>query len=282
MSIQTSEPVDIRKIPGLVATVVLGNAVTPQYAEALSNMRSYNDRNGLHKVEYKNFYAVLVESGRDSAVRHMLEVDKGAYQWLLQIDADAAPFPQDALQRMLELLFVHMPGVDAVGGYCQLKGGTNLPTIDTGTGTWEEHYPGGGVIPVIRTGAHFLLCKRSAFIATGPPWFRTRLAASPLRALRDVDNFARTKLDGRNPLEDHPEWETLMHAAFKSSPGYGETHVGEDSGFFDKLKSVGRHVVVDTDLVVGHVGTWTILPDDFKEQMQDRLKAQRAAIGIGV
>ena len=267
--------VDIRTLPGLIATVVTQGSVMPQFMEAHSDLRSYNDRNGLLKVEYKQFPAVLVEAGRDSVVQHML---KEKYEWVLQIDADAAPFPQNALERMLQLAFNEMPHVDVVGGYCQIKGPLPMPTIDTGTGTWEEHYPGEGVLPVIRTGAHFFLCKASAFKGSGPPWFRSRVATTPLRAMMEVDNFARTSLDGFNPLSAAPEWETLMHKAFKTT--YGETHVGEDSGFFDKLRAVGRTVVVDTDLIVGHVTSKTIMPVDFKEAMDKRLSVQRAALGI--
>lgn len=271
-------PPDITTLPGLVATCCTSGTVMPQFATALSNMRSFNDRNGLHKVEYQTFYASLVEEGRDSAVRHMLSVDGGAYQWLLQIDADAAPFPADALARMLTTMFVNIPHIDALGGYCQLKGAPYLPTIDTGSGTWEEHYPGEGVIPVIRTGAHFLMCKRSAFKWTGPPWFRTRLAVSPFRAMMEVDGFARQRLGGDNPLTQHPEWNTLMHMARKVSPM--DTHVGEDSAFFDKLRATGGHAYVDTDLIVGHVATKTIMPSDFVESMGRQRAAQAACLGL--
>ena len=268
-------PTDIKQLPGLVASVCLTGSVMPQFMDSWSNMRSYNDRNGIHKVEYKLFNAVLVEAGRDACVQHML---KEKYAWLLQIDADAAPFSERALERLLTIAFVQLPQADAVGGYCQIKGPVALPTIDTGTGTWEEHYPGEGVIPVIRTGAHFILCKQSAFSSTGPPWFRTRITTTPLRAMMEVDNFARCRLDGTNPLAKLPEWDTLMHAAVSGT--YGETHVGEDSGFFDKLRSVGKLVFVDTDLVVGHVATKAIMPEDLKEAMDKRLITQKAALGI--
>jgi len=266
---------ELRGLPGCIATVVLSGQIMPQFAGALSDMRSYNDRNGFHKVEYKTFYAVLVEAGRDETVQHML---KEGYEWMLQIDADAAPFPADALHRLLVNAFIRMPQADVIGGYCQIKGHVNVPTIDTGTGTWEEHYPGEGIIPVIRTGAHFLLTKRSAFQKSGPPWFRTRVSTTPLRAMMEVDNFARTSLDGNNPLRDCPEWETLLQAAYSKT--YGETHVGEDSGFFDKLAATGGLAFVDTDLVVGHLTTKTIMPDDFKKAMRERLAAQRSAVGI--
>lgn len=269
---------DIRTISGLVATCCTSGAITPEFGDARSDLRSFNDRNELHKVEYRTFYAQLVEEGRDAAVRHMLDAAQGAYQWILQIDADAAPFPPNALARMLNTMFVDMPHIDALGGYCQLKGAPYLPTIDTGTGTWEEHYPGEGIIPVIRTGAHFLLCKRSAFARTGPPWFRTRLAQPPMRAMAEVDGFARQRLGGDNPLATHPEWHTLMQMAAKVSPK--DTHVGEDSGFFDKLRATGGVAYVDTDLVVGHRATKVIMPGDFIDAMAEQRRVQAACIGV--
>lgn len=271
---------DITQLPGLVATCITGHTECPEFGEAHENMRSFNDRNGIHKVEYKRFYAALVEEGRDNAVRHMLNADKGAYQWLLQIDADAAPFPIDALARLLEIAFVVMPHVHAVGGYCQLKGPPYLPTIDTGSGTWEEHYPGEGIIPVIRTGCHFFLAKRSAFKWTGPPWFRTRIAPAPMRAMMEVDGYARQKLGGENPFTTHREWDTLMHMAARETRR--EHHVGEDSSFFDKLRASGGVVVVDTDLVVGHVGRKIVMPSDFISAMRERQRAQAACLGVNL
>lgn len=279
MSGPTAEQLaQLRQLPGLIASVNLTGTVMPQYAAALSDMRSYNDRNGFHKVEYKDFYAVLVESGRDSAVTHML---KEGYAWLLQIDADAAPFQPDALTRMLYCAFVAMPHIDALGGYCQVKQWPHWPTIDTGTGTWEEHYPGEGVIPVIRTGCHFILTKRSVFKGTGPPWFRTRLAITPARAMMEVDNYARRTLGGTNPFEYDPEWDTMWHAAY-TEQGMGESHVGEDSSFFDKAAAAGHKIYVDTDLIVGHVTSKSIMPTDFIEAMQLRKRQMAACVGVTI
>ncbi len=267
--------IDLRTLPGLVATCITGAIVAPEFSDALAELRSYNDRNGIHKVEYKKFYAALVEEGRDNAVRHML---KEKYAWVLQIDADAGFFPADSVMRMLTTLYHAMPHAHVLGGYCQLKGYPYFPTIDTGTGTWEEHYPGEGVIPVIRTGAHFFMCKREAFAMTGPPWFRTRLAEAPLHAMIDVDNFARTRLGGENPFAKHAEWETLMMQARKLTPSV--THVGEDSSFFDKLRAVGGHAYVDTDLVVGHTASKTISPTDFIDAMKKHKQTQAACVGL--
>lgn len=270
---------ELRALPGLVATVALTGSVTPEFSASLAEMRSFNDRNGFHKIEYQQFHAVLVESGRDAAVAHMMNTDKGAYQWLLQIDADAAPFRPDAVPYMLFTMWHKIPSAAALGGYCQLKGAPYLPTIDTGTGTWEEHYPGEGLLAVIRTGAHFLMCRRHAFTKTGPPWFRTRLAQQPIRAMMEVDNYARRTLGGDNPLIAMPEWDTMLHAALRDGL-QGETAVGEDSGFFDKLRGVMQTAYVDTDLVVGHKAHRTIMPNDFIDAIRDQAAAQAACLGM--
>lgn len=268
--------VDVRTKRGLVATVVISGHVDQQYAHQLSNMRSWCDRNGLHAVEWRNFDAKFVEAGRDDAVKHALAE---GYDWLLQVDADAAPFPPDVLARLLTILFVEQPQLDAVGAYCQLKQYPHLCTIDTGTGTWEEHYPGEGLLPVIRTGGHFLLCNTRAFRRFGPPWFRTRPVTTPAKAMLEVDNFARTKLNGVNPLGAHPEWITLMAEARRVSAGEPAL-VGEDSGFCDALVAAGGRIAVDTDVVAGHIGTKVIKPEDLYEFMEEMREARKRAVGV--
>jgi len=274
-----SEPqtLDLRDLNGLIATVVLTGSIEPDFAYNLMEMRSYNEANDFKKIEYRQFDAKLVEAGRDSAVAHMMSE---GYQWLLQIDADAAPFPPNALIAMLQDAFIDFPQADAIGAYCQLKSPVPLPTIDTGTGTWEEHYPDTGVLPVIRTGAHFLLTKRSAFDKMGgPPWFRTRSSQRVLDAMFEVDSFARCSLDGENPLTANPEWDTLLHSAAAVSSG-GPSHVGEDSGFCDRLRAVGGTILVDTRIIAGHIGKQQITPDMLRDAMESRDRNIRMACGV--
>ena len=225
-----TEELDLQKLPGLIANVCLTGLVTQEFGANLRELRSWNDRNGFHKVEYVDFDAKLVEAGRDAAVSHALA---NGYAWLLQIDADAAPFPPNSLAVLLQDAFVDYPDADAVGAYCQLKGDIPLPTIDTGTGTWEEWYPDSGVLPVIRTGAHFLFTKVSAFQKMGdPPWFKTRSTPPTIQAFGEIDNFSRTELDGQNPLRG-PVWDGLVQSAIQKS--LSETgHVGEDSGWLSR------------------------------------------------
>jgi len=270
--------VDIRELPGLVATVCTTGYVLPEYAAALSNLRSWNDRNGWHKVEYLTFNAVLVEAGRDATVQHMLANN---YQWLLQVDADAAPFPADALARLIKTAFVDHPELDAIGAYSQVKGDMPVCTIDTGTGTWEEHYPGEGLLPVIRTGAHFLFTKRSAFEKIGHgPYFRTRAHARPIDALAEVDNFARTSLHGQNPFSTTPEWVGLVASARNRHPEPAAVGVGEDSGFCDRLKAAGGHIAVDTSIVAGHIDKRYITPEDLAKALDERANEIRLRFGV--
>ena len=267
---------ELKDTKGLVATVVLGGSVKPQFHAALSNMRDFNTRQGYTNIEYRQFPAVLVESGRDQVVAHAMNEK---YDWIMQLDADAAQFPQDSLMRMLKTIYVDEPQIQVLGAYAQLKGGVNFPTIDTGTGTWEEHYPGEGILKVIRTGCHFFLAKTQVFHLFGPPWFRTRLVPHPARAMMEVDSFARRMLDGENPLTDRMEWFTLLKEA-RNLPGEDPNAVGEDSSFFDKLNALDCYVAVDTDLVVGHVDDKVIMPNDFIDAIKKRNKSMKMMMGV--
>jgi len=209
-------------------------------------------------------------------VQHALD---NKYDWVMQIDADAGPFAQDALIKMLKTIYFDVPRIDVLGAYAQLKGGVNPPTIDTGTGTWEEHYPGEGILKVIRTGCHFFIAKTHIFALWGPPWFRTRLPPHPARAIMEFDNFIRRTLDGQNPFTKYTEWYTLLKEA-RLIPGEDSAAVGEDSSFFDKLNSLNCHVAVDTDLVVGHIGDKIIGPQDFIDSIKQRDKNMKMVMGV--
>jgi len=270
----------LRKTKGLVATVCTTGSVLPEYAHNYMELRSFNETHNFRQIEYQTFNAVFVEAGRDAACAHAVTEE---YDWILQIDADAAPFRADALIKLLETAYVFQPHLSAVGAYCQLKGEIPIPTIDTGTGTWEEHYPNTGILPVIRTGAHFLLVKTSALVAMGKPWFRSRRILPPLDAFREVDNFARCELDGRNPFAKVPDWTTLVQSAseqgHKANPNYDQA-VGEDSGFCDKLKSIGGHIAVDTRVVAGHMDREYIVPDKLREALDKRELPPRQLCGV--
>ena len=269
----------LRSKRGVVACVVTTGDVKPQFSAALSSMRDWNTRNGFVGVEYRFFDAKLVESGRDAVCRHALAE---GYDWVLMIDADAAGWPPESLAKMLQTAYVTHQSVHVIGAYAQLKQPPFLPTIDTGTGKWEVQYPNQGVIRVIRTGGHFLFVKTELLKHMGAPWFRTRVPLTPVKAMKELDNFARVTLDGKNPLRDHPEWDTLMMAAAKASLGMnaGEIHIGEDSGFCDNARAVGGQIAVDTDLVTGHVGDRVITPVDLRDEIRKFDKRLYAAVGV--
>ena len=270
-----TETKQLSDLHGLVASIITAGHTDDLFAQCWAEMRVYNQKEGFTNTEYMMIPAALVEGGRDSAVMHSLEHN---YDFLLQIDADMT-FAPDSMVRMLHRLFADLPFADVLGGYCNLKQAPYLPTIDTGTGTWEPHYPNSGVLEVIRTGAAFVMCKTEAFRRFGPPWFRTKISNKPLDALANVDNFARCKLDGNNPLSNLPEWTALLADARQAGPG--ESGIGEDSGFCDRLKAAGGRIFVDTDIVAGHVGKEVITWEKLKETRDKMEELRLLACGVG-
>ncbi len=166
---------------------------------------------------------------------------------------------------------------------CVLRGGA-VPTIDTGTGTWESHFPGSGMLEVIRTGAAFLLVKRHVFEKIPAPWFSTRQPNRWLDSFLEVDNLARTKMSGKNPFRDLPgrPWEALLEMASKDSQtAQGvQYEIGEDSGFCDRAKLHGFRIAVDTDIAIGHLDSIVLTGDTHKERMDQRAKEHRQLHGI--
>lgn len=247
----------ILKLRGMVSTVCTTGQVQIDTAWAIRALNDWNVKHGLVLVEYVPAEAKLVESGRDALCEHAL---KNAYDYLLMIDGDAAPFAEHALARMLQLTFEIEPSIDVLGAYCQVKGAPYLPTIDTGTGTWQAEPAYQGTLPVIRTGGHFLLIKTPILRAFGPPWFRSRQAWTATKTLQEFDNLARCNLNGGNPLTGTAEWAELVAKAAKAGAPQPPTSVGEDSGFCDSVRAAGGNIAVDTDLIVGHVAKQVILP----------------------
>jgi hypothetical protein len=271
---QPDEARDLRALRGAVCTINLTGLIEAQTSECMLHMALWNAANGFTNVEYLTVPATLVEAGRDSACQHALQEN---YNWLLMIDGDAT-FDADSLARILHTAYITHPDADVVGAYAQLKGSFH-PTIDTGTGTWETHYPGEGVLPVIRTGGHFLLIKTPTLRRFGPPWFRTREALQPAKALAEIDNFCRMNYDGRNPLQDASLYSDIVDkakAASSTSPG----SVGEDSGFCDALTAAGGQIYVDTNIVTGHIERRVITPKDLKAKQREHDALLAAAVGV--
>ena len=274
---------------GLVVTTTYG-PVRHETAQCLLEMRSASEKVGLHNVGWTMVPGALVEKARNDAVRSMLGAfrdPQGVSQakWILFVDGDMV-FQPDALQKILSTAYGACPWADVVGGYCSLKGDLGLPTIDTGTGTWESVFPGRGPIEVMRTGAAFLLCKRHVFERIPQPWFRLRVPARPIDFMAEVDNWARMKCDGQNPFRGLPgrPWERLEDLAASdpsSTPGaFVPAEVGEDSGFCDRVKNAGMRIVVQTDIEIGHLDTVVVNASHHKKKMAEVEAQWLQAVGV--
>lgn len=262
--------------------------VTGETVQSLLDLRGYNQANGINNIHYAVIPGGLVDKARNEAAKQMLL--NPAMQYVLFVDADMV-FTPDSVHRLLITAYGKCPWADAVGAYCQLRGSPYLPTTDCGSGTWEAIPPGQGPLEVIRTGGAFILVKRHVFTQMEFPWYGVRPAPRPIDALLEVDNFARCKHDGRNPLRDHPFWEILERcakqdaAAKRTDPnaqrvgGYFSS-VGEDSNFTDKMKALGFRVVVDTDLTIGHLDKQVINPELHLKAMKESERMTRLAVGL--
>jgi hypothetical protein len=248
----------------------------------LLEARSFSERNGLNNVRWYTLPASLVEKARNEAVRQMLKEGAG---WLLFVDGDCT-FEPPAVLQVLQTAYAAFPHADVVGAYCPLRGDLALPTIDTGTGTWESWFPNSGTVEVMRTGGAFLLTKRHVFEALSDPWFRMRVPARPIDFMYEVDNFANIKFDGRNPFRGLPDepWEKLEKCA-RDDPAVVAEHfvpveVGEDSGFCDRAKAGGFRIYVNTDIACGHVDARVLTGADHWKAMQDAARSQRQLCGL--
>jgi hypothetical protein len=277
-------PGSVQIPPGLCVITTFG-MVRQETVQCWMEMRSHSEKAGLLNVGWTMVPGTLVEKARNDAVRTMLAAFKGEAQWILFVDGDMT-FEPTSLVRILSTAYGSTPWADVVGGYCTLKGDLGLPTIDTGTGTWESIFPGRGPVEVMRTGAAFLLCKRSVFDRIPQPWFRLRVPARPLDFMAEVDNWARMKCDGQNPFRNLPgkPWERLLDLAASdpsAAPGtFVPAEVGEDSGFCDRVKAAGMRIVVDTDIEIGHLETKIVNAATHKQKMKELEAQWLQAVGV--
>ena len=276
-----SEQKQIQVPPGYVAVTTWGK-IEAQMAFNLLEAVRFNDQNGLTNIKYEQVPSGLVEKARNEACRRCLQ---GGFGWLLFIDGDSV-FAPDAIFKLVQSAYALTPQADVMGAYVPLRGDMALPTIDTGTGTWESHFAGSGTMEVIRTGAAFVLVKRHVLEGMKDPWFRMRVPARPLDFMQEVDGFARQKFDGKNPFRDLPngEWEKLYQCALEdpsaSPENFVPAEVGEDSGFADRARFSGYRIFVDTNISVGHldqtVRTWV----DHKKAIAEMQKNLSYAVGL--
>jgi hypothetical protein len=158
----------LRDLSFLCATTITAGFTDDAFYEFHRELARYNDahKETTGSVEYRTFRSPFVEAARDDACKHMMEQN---YDGLLFVDADMVGYPSHAMAALIEDAFIKVPASDVVGAYCNLKSDPFLPTIDTGTGTWEPHMPGAGILEVIRTGGAFLFVKATAIHKLGPP-----------------------------------------------------------------------------------------------------------------
>lgn len=267
--------------PGHVVCTTYG-PIRHETAQNLMEMRSHSEKQGLNNVAWSMIPGTLVEKARNDAVRNLLR--DPSMGWLLFVDGDMT-FPPDSLIRLLGTAFGELPHADVVGGYCPLRGELALPTIDTGTGTWESWFPGSGTVEVIRTGAAFVLVKRRVFEGLKDPWYRVRVPARPIDFMAEVDNFARMKFDGANPFRGllGREWERLEQCALEDPSTVGDFvpgEVGEDSGFCDRARNASFRIFVNTDIVTGHIDTKITTWVHHKEAIEKVEKNARLCAGL--
>jgi hypothetical protein len=271
------------RIPSGHVVMTTHGSVRAETLQCWTEMRSHSEKQGLTNVRWYTQPGSLVAKARNDAVRSCL-ADPGA-QWLMQIDADMT-FAPDALLRLLTTAYAEMPFADAVGGYCPLRGDLALPTLDTGSGTWESIFPGSGTLEVMRTGAAFILTKRHVYEGLTQPWYALRVPMRPIDAMLEVDNFARTRFDGENPFRnlDSAAWEKLERCAIDDpSCGQGQftpNECGEDSGACDRMRNAGFRLFVNTDVVTGHVDTKIIDWRQHKTYIEQAEKNQRLGAGL--
>lgn len=276
------------EIPAGVIALTSYGVITLDTTHSLLEMRGYAERIGLRNVTWMPIHGNLVDKARNDAVIQFLKSDA---QWLWFLDGDMK-FQPNLIEIMLRTAYQYeaTKDFDIIGGYCNLRGGNYLPTIDTGTGTWEPHDAGLGPKEVIRTGGACLLAKRHVFERMRYPWFGVRPAPRPIEMLMEVDNYARCKFDGRNPFQQLEAWGQIVRcAAEDAARGHatedagrdwaGHSSVGEDSNFADKARALGFRIVVQTNAVCEHVETRAIGPKDHTKATRELLKRQRYYAG---
>jgi len=287
-----TEPQKIQVGAGMVVLTTYG-MVTAETAQSLLEMRAFCERNGLRDIMWTWISGALVDKTRNEGVRTFLgaRVNNQPLHWLVFIDCDMT-FQPNVLDLLLATAYQQTPWADIVGAYCQLRGKPYLPTTDYGSGLWEASDPHCGPLEVIRTGSACILIKRPVYEKMEFPWYGVRPAPRPIDMLTEVDNFARIKMDGENPLREHPAWSKLETCAIQDAqrqqaqlppnapPGALFSSVGEDSSFCDRARALGFRIVVQTDAVVGHLDRNVITPDDHKKAMQELEQQQRWATGV--
>lgn len=269
------------QLPSGICCVTTYGSIQQETVGCLLEMRSYMEKQGVHNIQWPMVPGGLVDKARNDAVRTMLRAGAG---WLCFVDGDCQ-FAPETLLNLLKTAYGSNPECDIIGAWNPLRGDLALPTIDTGTGTWESVYPGSGLVEVMRTGAAFLLIKRHVFERIPDPWFALRVPARPIDFMAEIDNYSRMKFDGQNVFRNLPgqPWEKLEALAQQDPSSNGQwtpAEVGEDSGFSDKAKMMGFRIFVHTDIVCGHVDKHSITWETHKKAVENMALQQRQVVGV--
>ena len=269
------------QIPEGIVGITTYGVIQTETAFCLLESRSFAESQGLKNVTYEQVHGTLVDKARNELMRRMLASNA---QWVLMVDGDMV-WSKEMIAQMLQTAYGSHPQYDVLGAYCTLRGGVHLPTIDTGTGTWESWYPGTGPVEVMRTGGACLLVKRHVVERIPDPWFALRVPMRPIDALAETDTFCRTIFDGRNPLRGQASgaWEAMEQCAMdhdSTKHPWTPAEVGEDSSFCDRVTGAGFHIAVDTNIVVRHLVKMTHGPEDHRKAMVERDKDALLLCGI--
>jgi hypothetical protein len=273
--------------PGSLYVTTYGS-VRPETTQSLLAMQARAHSLGLNNIDFRITIGTLVDKARNEAVKELLSSEpRREYLWFL--DGDMAVQPE-IIGVMLKTAYDECKEFDIIGAYCQLRGEPYLPTIDTGTGTWEPQQASQGPLEVMRTGGACILIKRHVFEAMEYPWYGIRPAPRPIDMMAEVDNYARIKFDGRNPFWGK-EWEQLLGCAQadvlagrREVPNASlittTNTVGEDSAFTDKAKALGFRIAVQTNAICGHVDKRILWPQDHVDAMKKVKASEEKACGI--
>lgn len=285
MTTPTSPPTPMP--PGHLAVTSYG----PVQLETMQSLLQLQGRLisvGLGALRWNFQQGNLVDRARNAAVLQMLSDAKA--QYLVQIDADMT-FAPTIVEILLNTAYHECPWADIVGAWCPLRGEPYLPTIDTGTGTWEPTMPNQGPLEVIRTGGACILVKRHVFERMEAPWYGIRPAPRALDTLAEFDNFCRIKFDGRNPFMHSREWGQISQCAAEEARSQRAANptgafgtyfnsVGEDSNLCDKARALGFRIVVQTNAVCGHIDRRVITANDHRMAMARQEEQELLACGI--
>ena len=270
------------QVPSGFICITTYGPIRHETAACLLEARSFNEKNGLANLEYAMIPGNLVEKTRNEAARQSLRKGHG---FCFYIDGDTT-FEPNAIFRIIQASYGEVPVADIMGGWVPLRGELSLPTLDTGSGTWESIFPGSGIIEVMRTGGAFILVKRRVFEGLSDPWWRMRVPARPVDFMAEVDNWARMKLNGENPFRNLPDrpWERLEECARQDPSVVAENfipvEVGEDSGLADRARNAGFRAFVQTDVACGHVDSIVRGWVDHRRAIDQMEACDRQAVGL--